>query len=269
MSRAYLRLDPAYDERKADYPDGPYASLIACICLGETQPERGRFRSEKYLRALLGRRGRFVPFLMEHNDLAVSDDGRMYLVGWDEWQEGDWKVQERLARVRQRREATGVRRDGRAPYTSLLNVAYATVGDVADATLDRLDSVAVSGELSVAVGGDNEACESGPEVYYAVTLRYPPRNSTLHSWTSRLADTFGVDEFRRVLVSEAQRDRSLNTLLSRTEAILTKNLDRQEANAERERLAAARAPVVLRPVEVEAPSEDEIQAQMAAYKAAK
>ncbi len=34
MTRAYIRLDPAFDERKYDYPDGAYAALVA------TAPER-------------------------------------------------------------------------------------------------------------------------------------------------------------------------------------------------------------------------------------
>jgi hypothetical protein len=56
MTRAYLRVDPAFFERKAltqDYPVGVFAALVGTLCLAETQPERGRFRSERLLRALL------------------------------------------------------------------------------------------------------------------------------------------------------------------------------------------------------------------------
>lgn len=109
MTRAYLRLDPAFDERKESYPDGPYSALIATFCLAESQPERGRFRSEKYLRALLGRRGRHLPYLIEHRDLIALPDGRLYVEGWDEWQEGDWKVGERVARIRNRDRRNGGR----------------------------------------------------------------------------------------------------------------------------------------------------------------
>jgi hypothetical protein len=107
MPRAYLRLDPAFDERKADYPDGPYAALIATLCLAEHQPHRGRFRNAGYLRALLGKRGRHVPYLIAHGDLVTQADGRLYLDGWDEWQEGDWKVAERVARIRERKRGNG------------------------------------------------------------------------------------------------------------------------------------------------------------------
>jgi hypothetical protein len=109
MTRAYIRLDPAFDERKEAYPDGPYAALIATLCLAEAQPMRGRFRSVAYLKALLGKRGRHLPYLIEHGDVEVLPDGRPYLVGWDEWQEGDWKVGERVARIRNRRGMSGVR----------------------------------------------------------------------------------------------------------------------------------------------------------------
>lgn len=102
MPRAYLRLDPGYDEHKESYPDGPYAALIACLCHGEMQPKRGRFRNERFLRALLGRRGRHIPFLIDHGDLIVLPDGRLYIDGWDEWQEGDRTVPERMQRLRNR-----------------------------------------------------------------------------------------------------------------------------------------------------------------------
>lgn len=102
MTRHYIRLDPAFDERKESYPDGPYAALIGALCLAESQPERGRFRSADYLRRLLGKRGKHVAYLIDHGDVVTLSDGRVYIDGWDEWQEGDWKVAERVARIRQR-----------------------------------------------------------------------------------------------------------------------------------------------------------------------
>lgn len=105
MPRAYLRLDPGYDEHKESYPDGPYAALIATFCHGEMQPERGRFRNERFLRAILGKRGKHVPYLIAHGDLVHLPDGRLYIDGWDEWQEGDWKVTERVTRIRSRKRS--------------------------------------------------------------------------------------------------------------------------------------------------------------------
>jgi hypothetical protein len=106
VTRAYIRLDPSFDERKESYPDGPYAALIATFCLAEHQPERGRFRSLDYLTRLLGKRGRHVKYLVDHGDLTLLEDRRAYVDGWDEWQEGDWKVAERVTRIRNRAKRT-------------------------------------------------------------------------------------------------------------------------------------------------------------------
>lgn len=106
MSRAYLRLDPGAFERKViqqDYPPATFAAFVGVLCLAESQPERGRFRDERLLRALLGKLGRQVPDLISLGDLVVLADGRLYLDGWDEWQEGDVTVRDRVARVRARK----------------------------------------------------------------------------------------------------------------------------------------------------------------------
>jgi hypothetical protein len=142
MTRAYLRLDPGYDERKAAYPDGPYATLIACICLGESQPHRGRFRSERFLRSLLEKRARWVPYLVSHGDLLVLDDGRLYVDGWDEWQEGDWKVMERVERIRNKRR-------NKRTVDVTVGVTVATVSPPRDALSDSgaVLSAVMSGAL--------------------------------------------------------------------------------------------------------------------------
>jgi len=107
MSRAYLRLDPEFYERKVldqHYPPGAALALIGCLCLAETQPKRGRFRDRRVLSVLLGRpSSRWIPYLVERGDLIEQAlVPSLYVDGWDEWQEGDWKVAERIARVRAR-----------------------------------------------------------------------------------------------------------------------------------------------------------------------
>lgn len=164
MPRAYLRLDPAFDERKESYPDGPYAALVATFCLAELQAERGRFRSLDYLTRLLGKRGRHAHFLVAHGDLIVSDDGRVYVDGWDEWQEGDWKVAERVARIRGRdKRAVTTRRENvtdhvTVPVTPPVTVKVTGMDTVGD-TLDRLS---VSGALAVS-GSISGAEQSAPD----------------------------------------------------------------------------------------------------------
>lgn len=104
-TRAYLRLDPHLVDRKASYPDGALLAFVACLCHADQQPERGRFRNERLLKVLLERRARWIPYLLEHKDLVPLPDGRLYVDGWDEWQEGDVTVADRVARLRARRAA--------------------------------------------------------------------------------------------------------------------------------------------------------------------
>jgi hypothetical protein len=105
MSRAYLRVDPAFYERKLEqgYTLPQIAAYVGCLCLADSQTNRGRFRDLPVLKALLGPGARHVPFLLERGDLVLELRGRVYVDGWDEWQEGDWQVKERLARVRSKR----------------------------------------------------------------------------------------------------------------------------------------------------------------------
>src|SRR5688500_10843993 len=99
--RAYLRLDPHLADHKAAYPDGAFRAFIECLIFAEPQPKRGRFRNERLLRVLLEKRGRWVPYLISHGDLMHSGTGdELYVDGWDEWQEGDVTVPERMKRLR-------------------------------------------------------------------------------------------------------------------------------------------------------------------------
>lgn len=113
MTRAYIRKDPQLFQRKVveqAYPAGAYAAFEAVLCLAEEQPERGRFRSERLLRLILdepkdGLRlgwGKWVAYLIEHGDLVRLQDGSLYVDGWDDWQEGDVTVKERMERLRNR-----------------------------------------------------------------------------------------------------------------------------------------------------------------------
>lgn len=105
MARAYLRLDPAFYEKKLEqgYPLAAVGAYVGVLCLAELQPNRGRFRDIAVLRALLGpAAAKQVPFLMDRGDL-VDEGGRIYVDGWDEWQEGDVTVKERMQRVRNRK----------------------------------------------------------------------------------------------------------------------------------------------------------------------
>jgi hypothetical protein len=120
MGRAYLRVDPAMFERKViqqEYPPLAYAAYSAILCLADSQPVRGRFRDERLMRALLGPLARQAKVLVERGDVIPASEhhecgncptghgcaGQLYVDGWDEWQEGDWQVKERMSRVREKK----------------------------------------------------------------------------------------------------------------------------------------------------------------------
>lgn len=130
MPRAYLRLSPSFYERKLldqQYPAPAVAALIGCFCLAETQPQRGRFRDRRVLAVLLGSLGRWIPYLVEHGDLIEQEPfPHIYVDGWDEWQEGDWKVAERMHRLR-------VRTHGVTPVVTVPVTVPVTASRIAEA----------------------------------------------------------------------------------------------------------------------------------------
>lgn len=92
----------------------------------------------------------------------------------------------------------------------------------------------------------------GPLAYYELTGKYPPHNSPLSAWTTRLAEEYGAEAFQSALASEYTVNRNLADLLSRTESRLAKNADAVRAEytarkaaereqAQRDRLLSARA----------------------------
>lgn len=106
MTRAYIRISPEFYERKVfedGYPLPAVGAFMGCLCLGEMQPTRGRFRDLTVLRALLGPAAKWVKYLIDHEDLIVQPNGSIYIDGWDEWQEGDVTVKERMQRIRNRK----------------------------------------------------------------------------------------------------------------------------------------------------------------------
>lgn len=75
--------------------------MLRLICAAHRQPERGRFRGAVTLIRAVGKR-RFQE-AVARGDIVRCGDDRWYLVGWDEWQEGDLTVGERMRRLRERR----------------------------------------------------------------------------------------------------------------------------------------------------------------------
>jgi hypothetical protein len=132
--RAYLRLDPNLRRQKKDYPDGAFRAFVELLCASEAQPQRGRFESHALLKAMLGPRGRWIKYLIEHGDLAADGD-ELIVVGWSDWQEGDVTVPERMARLRAKKAS---RPSDTVPVTPEVTVPVTPA------------------RLAVAVGGDGK-----------------------------------------------------------------------------------------------------------------
>jgi hypothetical protein len=120
--KAYHRTDPLMDERKGHYSPGQLGAFVKVQLLAGRQTRRGRFRSAAALKSMLpGAYSRHVDFLVEQGDVipatrhpvcdqcpkGASPRGEVYIDGWDEWQEGDLTVGERMKRLRnKKRNAT-------------------------------------------------------------------------------------------------------------------------------------------------------------------
>jgi hypothetical protein len=112
--RAYHRVDPLMDERKSDYSPAQLGAFLKVQLVAGRQAERGRFRSRKALEgALPAAYARHVAYLLERGDLVTQPDGSVYVDGWDEWQEGDLNVGERMRRLRARHRDALERNEGR------------------------------------------------------------------------------------------------------------------------------------------------------------
>ena len=96
MPRAYLRIDPNLDQ----HPD-PLGMLLL-LCAGARQAERGHFRDRAVVVRTIG--ATRTKALIGRRDIVELADGRWYIEGWDEWQEGDYTVGERMKRMRARRK---------------------------------------------------------------------------------------------------------------------------------------------------------------------
>ena len=186
--RAYIRLDTRFPEHKESYPDGPLSTLLLTFCYAEQQPDRGHFRPH-ILRALLGRRARWIPYLIEHRDLIEEDGGTFYVHGWAEWQEGDWKVAERVARTRARRKALGNgpgngpgNGDGNGPSNALGNGARN--GDLAHTARSAECRVQSAESISKV-----QSAESDPPLPPALTAGHEARLKNLSSGSGPLAET--------------------------------------------------------------------------------
>ena len=151
--RAYIRIDPQLAERKEGTEDGLVVAFIKTLCFAEQQPHRGRFKNLAIFRAYLGRHARWIPRLVTAGDVQELHDGSYYVDGWDEWQEGNWQVGERMKLVRERKRRSGV-----TEHVTLTVTDDVTRGVTEDVTVSS-EPLAVSGK-PLAVSGKRLAVSS-------------------------------------------------------------------------------------------------------------
>jgi hypothetical protein len=196
MARAYLRLDPAFYEKKLEqgYPLAAIGALCGVLCLAELQPARGRFRDLAVLKALLGpSASRQVPFLVEHGDL-IPEGSRIYVDGWDEWQEGDVTVKERMVRVRNRK-----------------------AGRNGDRNPDRIPTVLGGAQGAADSGTGQPGRHSDAYKAFAHCQGHKP-DTTEQKWLDDLSKDFGREVVARALYEDENPDKP--GLLGRVSRVL-------------------------------------------------
>ena len=189
MSRAYLRIDPQAYERKVieqGYSLALFGAFMGLLVEAEHQPERGRFRDVPLLKAILGPGGVHVKELIARGDIVVLPTGRLYVDGWDEWQEGDWKVAERVGRIRGRKQ------DVTVDVTP--DVTVPTVPPLGDALSER--SGAVSGS-----GAERDE-RADLDAFLEVRFRIPtPAQRTFMDGYCQTFDATGPERAARLILS--------------------------------------------------------------------
>jgi hypothetical protein len=94
LPRAYLRMSPNLDQ----HPDP--LGMVLLLCAAARQPTRGLFKDRRVLERVVGRKR--VKEMLERRDVVEVSAG-YYVEGWEEWQEGDMTVAERMRRMRARK----------------------------------------------------------------------------------------------------------------------------------------------------------------------
>lgn len=107
--RDWVKVARDLPRTRGAYPDGPLVALVFAFCKAAEQPEPGTFDSVPILRAILdatgSKRGRHVPFLIEHGDVMVCADGRAVLPNWKTFQD-EGKSTDRVKKHRAERSSS-------------------------------------------------------------------------------------------------------------------------------------------------------------------
>jgi len=216
--KAYLRISPLLDEHKAHYTDGQFRAFLHVITKASRQEPRGRFGSVVKLRALLGRLARHVPFLVEQGDLAAQPDGTLYVAGWDEWQEGDLTVRDRMEALRNRRRNGTV--TGSSPTATRVSVSVSDGSVVTESTPPTPPPPS---------GWDGDDLW---RLYSGITRSVRLKPSVV-TWLERMETTYTAPVVAGAMRAAYTANPDISTLLSRTEASCVAAAKQAEANIEK------------------------------------
>lgn len=213
--RSYFRVDPKIVEKKlaAGYTPAQIGAFLMLLSQAEQQPQRGRFRSLVELKAAMdcmveeagpgAGMSKYVPLLLKEGDVVKLErgdphyvDGHPYYVeGWDEWQEGNWQVAERMRRVRERKNGSGP-----APHpVTRTDTGSVTPSDTAVVT------PAVTVDVTAGVTGEPE--NASPEAIDALQARLAALDNAYE--TSQVVSYEPVPEGVLAQIADAEPSRRL------------------------------------------------------------
>lgn len=163
MGRAYIRVSPdlVVDKEVDNYPDGAIVAWVKVLGAASKQAERGRFLNKIVLTGFMGRHKRWVNFLLAHKDLIQKKDGSLYVEGWDEWQEGDWTVADRVQRIRNRRDfvTPDVTGDVTAMLTEPVTADRIAIADSSSRSISKPPYPPETSDVPERAGEENEKDE--------------------------------------------------------------------------------------------------------------
>jgi hypothetical protein len=229
------------DEHKSHYTPAQFGAFLKVQLVAGRQKQRGRFRSLAALKGTLpAAYVKHLDFLIAEGDVVLVEDQSVYVDGWDEWQEGDLTVRDRMAKLRNRR------RNGTVTETVTATVTGASPNR--NRPLQRLSSIGLSVGIEEGASAPSSGARAGDvttdpaDAYWSLTGRYPVGKPL--DWIDELIAKFGAEAVTRHLVAAYSEDPKTSTILGRTQNRLraeNRALDRKEAEDEKARLREKRA----------------------------
>ena len=265
LPKAYLRMDPDIDQK---HPDNGW-NFIRLLCAANRQRPRGYFACRGALETIFGRP--LVRTFYSRGDVMDAPGGKVYVCGWGVWQEGDLTVAERVSRIRGKRDnVTPAVTPGEDPPSLPSRYSAVTQPLLSRYPTSTVSSTTPNVLLSETEDGRPKTGDRTPEPAIEAYGKYFPSFSRdALAFLDELIAEYGQEWTARAIGEAGTKGR--DRLLSRAKTILllwNRDRDKAEAAAERAKVAAQRAPVVLQAVKAEPITPEEEERQIAEYKAA-